>query len=168
MYRTNGDGIMYGMGGGHSGMMGAMMSENTASFEYQYLAQMKAFISKAYKNGKYCDLTLKTKDGATLRAHKLILASQCKYFMEKLDANPDSGELEVAEVKKGEALKVIIDYIYTQKIKSGSISPEIAKDVLKAGDVFKLEDVKEESVHGVSQHHQQSLLPYSIFIEFSS
>ena len=46
MYRTNGDGIMYGMGGGHS-MMGAMMGEHTASFEYQYLAQMKAFIAKA-------------------------------------------------------------------------------------------------------------------------
>ena len=46
MYRTNGDGMMYGMGGG-PGMMGAMMSETTASFEYQYLAQMKAFIAKA-------------------------------------------------------------------------------------------------------------------------
>ena len=144
MYRTNGDGMMYGMGGG-PGMMGAMMSETTASFEYQYLAQMKAFISKAYKNDKYCDLTLKTRDGATLKAHKLILASQCKYFMQKLDANPDSDELEVTEVKKGEALKVIVDYIYTQKIRSGAISPEIARDVLKAGDVFKLEDVKEEA-----------------------
>ena len=49
MYRTNGDGIMYGLGGGH-GMMGAMMGDHTASFEYQYLAQMKAFISKAYKS----------------------------------------------------------------------------------------------------------------------
>ena len=59
--------------------------------------------------------------------------------MQKLDANPDSSELDIEEVKKGDALKVIIDYIYTQKIKSGSISRDIARDVLKAGEVFKLE-----------------------------
>ena len=97
---------------------------------------MKAFINKAYRTGKYCDLTLKAKDGVALHAHKVILASQCKYFMQKLDADPDSNELNISEFK-GDALKIIIDYIYTQKVKSSSITADNAKDVLKAGEIFR-------------------------------
>ena len=123
-----------------------MMNMNDSmSFEYQYLAQMKSFINKAYKMGKYCDLTLKTKDGVALQAHKLILASQCKYFMQKLDADPDANELVITEVKSGDALKVVVDYIYTQRIKGDSITSKNAKEVLNAGDIFKIEDIKEEA-----------------------
>ena len=68
---------MHEAGNSMMGMGGSM------NYEYQYLSQMKSFISKAYRTGKYCDLTLKTKDGVAIHAHKLILASQCKYFMQK-------------------------------------------------------------------------------------
>ena len=127
--------------------MGSIHNRNeTMGFEYQYLAQMKAFINKAYRTGKYCDLTLKTKDGVAHQAHKLILASQCKYFMTRLDAaeNKDTNELDIPNIS-GDALKVIIDYIYTQKVKSGSIHDDNAKDVLKAAEMFNIEDIKEEA-----------------------
>ena len=137
MYHTN--------GGKHGGGGGMVSDGGPGGLEYQYLAQMKAFINKAYKAGKYCDLTLKTKDGVVLHAHKLILASQCKYFMQKLDAEPDSCELKVDV--RSEALKVIVDYIYTQKIRSGSITADNARDVLKACDMFKLDDLKEVNTY---------------------
>ena len=61
--------------------------------------------------------------------------------MQKLDAEPDSCDLKIDV--RSEALKVIIDYIYTQKIRSGSITADNARDVLKACDMFKLDDLKE-------------------------
>ena len=135
----NGGDRMHEAGNSMMGGMGESMN-----YEYQYLSQMKSFISKAYRTGKYCDLSLKTKDGVVIQAHKLILASQCKYFMQKLDSNPDTNELTIP-LSKSDALKVIIDYIYTQKIKVGSIHKDNAKDVLDAGELFKIEDVKEEA-----------------------
>ena len=152
MYNTN------GKYSGTAGMgMGGLMDgrgENVG-YEYQYLSQMRAFINKAYRTGKYCDLTIKTKDGVALTAHKLILASQSKYFMQKLDADPDANELKIDV--KSEALKVIIDFIYTQKVKTGSISKDNAKDVLNACDVFKLEDLKEEAAIVMAQNLHEDI-----------
>ena len=64
--------------------------------------------------------------------------------MQKLDADPDTNELSIGEIK-GDALKVIIDYIYTQKVKSSSITADNAKDVLKAGEIFRIEDIKDQA-----------------------
>jgi len=119
-------------------------SQDSMSDEFENLTKMKSSINKAYKQGKYCDVLIKSKDGAEVQAHKLILASQSKYFMRKFDAQPDAKELEISDIK-GDAVKVIIDFLYTQKVKSNLVNKDNAKDVLKAGEMFNIEEVKEEA-----------------------
>ena len=140
MYGTNGAGAK--VFGGLPGMIN--MNENI-SVEFENLSRLKTSIIKAYKAGKYCDLTIKSKDGLAIRAHKLVLASQCKYFETALEcADSDCHEISVSQVKS-EALKVVLDYIYTQKIKSGVVTKENCKDILAAGELFRYEDIKEEA-----------------------
>ena len=142
MFGTNGG------GGGHKsygGMPGILSMNENLSVEFENLSRLKNSIIKAYKGGKYCDLTIKSKDGVALRAHKLLLAAQCKYFSSRLESlEPDCQELSVPEVGS-EALKLVIDYIYTQKIKPGAVNKQNAKDLLAAGEVFRNEDIKEEA-----------------------
>eukprot|EP00092_Neocalanus_flemingeri_P012008 GFUD01012945.1.p1 GENE.GFUD01012945.1~~GFUD01012945.1.p1 ORF type:complete len:926 (+),score=278.03 GFUD01012945.1:158-2935(+) len=119
-------------------------TQDTVSDEFENLTKLKLSINKAYKQGKYSDVVIKSKDGAEIQAHKLILASQSKYFTRKFDAQPDAKELEISEIK-GDAIKVIIDYLYTQKVKSNLVNQDNAKDILKAGEMFNIEEVKEEA-----------------------
>lgn len=119
-------------------------TQDSISDEFENLTKLKLSINKAYKQGKYSDVLIKSKDGAEVQAHKLILASQSKYFMRKLDAQPDAKELEISDIK-GDAIKVIIDFLYTQKVKSNLVNKDNAKDVLKAGEIFNIEEVKEEA-----------------------
>ena len=142
MFGTNGG------GGGHKsygGMPGILSMNENLSVEFENLSKLKSSIIKAYKAGKYCDLTIKSKDGVALRAHKVLLAAQCKYFASRLEPlEPDCQELSVPEVGS-EALKVVLDYIYTHKIKPGAVTKQNAKDILAAGEVFRNEDIKEEA-----------------------
>lgn len=119
-------------------------TQDSISDEFENLSKLKLSINKAYKQGKYSDVLVKSKDGAEVQAHKLILASQSKYFMRKLDAQPDAKELEISDIN-GDAIKVIIDFLYTQKVKSNLVNKDNAKDVLKAGEIFNIEEVKEEA-----------------------
>jgi len=128
------------MYGGHV-MHGAQDSLND---EFETLTRMKNGITKAYKQGKYCDIMIKSKDGTEVQAHRLILATQSMYFMKKFDAQPDMKELEISDVN-GDAIKVIIDFLYTQKIKSSVVNKDNAKDILKAGEIFNIEEIKEEA-----------------------
>lgn len=128
------------MYGAHS-MQGA---PDSVSDEFENLTKLKMNINKAYKQGKYSDVVIKSKDGAEIQAHKLILASQSKYFMRKFDAQPDVKELEISDIK-GDAIKIIVDYLYVQKIKSSLVNKDNAKDILKAGEIFNIEEVKEEA-----------------------
>ena len=142
MFGTNGGGHKSYGAGGMSGILN--MNENM-SVEFENLSRLKSSIVKAYKGGKYCDLTIKSRDGVALRAHKLLLASQSKYFSSRLEPlEPDCQELTVPEVG-GEALRLVIDYIYTQKLRPGSVTKQNAKDILAAGEVFRNEDIKEEA-----------------------
>ena len=142
MFGTNGGGHKSYGAGGMSGILN--MNENM-SVEFENLSRLKSSIIKAYKEGKYCDLTIKSRDGVALRAHKLLLASQSKYFSSRLESlEPDCQELTVPEVG-GEALRLVIDYIYTQKLRPGSVTKQNAKDILAAGEVFRNEDIKEEA-----------------------
>jgi len=119
-------------------------SQDTLGDEFENLTRLKQGINKAYKQGKYSDVLIKSKDGAEIQAHKLILATQSKYFMRKFDAQPDATEIEISDVS-GDAVKVIIDYIYTQKVKSNLVNKDNAKNILKAGEKFNIEEVKEEA-----------------------
>ena len=139
--------FMHGTNGGGPKVFGAMsgMMNETYSVEFENLSGLKSGINKAYKAGKYCDLTIKSKDGVALRAHKLILATQSKYFEKKLEsADTDCSEISLTEINS-EALKLVIDYIYTQRIKPGAVTKENAKDILSAGEMFRFEDIKEEA-----------------------
>ena len=141
-FGTNGGGDRHKSYGGMPGILN--MNENL-SVEFENLSRLNRSIIKAYKGGKYCDLTVKSKDGLALRAHKLVLASQSKYFSRRLETlEQDCQELSVPEVGS-EALKLVIDYIYTQKIKPGAVTRQNAKDILAAGEVFRNEDIKEEA-----------------------
>lgn len=119
-------------------------TQDSISDEFENLTKLKLSINKAYKQGKYSDVVIKSKDGAEIQAHKLILASQSKYFMRKFDAEPEAKEIEISDIQ-GDAVKVIIDYLYMQKVKSSLVNKDNAKDILKAGEIFNIEDVKEEA-----------------------
>jgi len=112
--------------------------------EIDDLRNLKHNIVKAYRQGKYCDITVKTKDGTEVKAHKVILGTQNKFFMRRLEHDPDTQEVVINDVK-GEGIKVVIDFIYNKNVRSGAVTKDNAKDILKAGEVFNIDDVKEEA-----------------------
>lgn len=125
--------------------------QDQISDEFENLTKLKLNIHKAYKQGKYTDVIISSKDGTKIPAHKLILASQSKFFSRKLDMKPDAKELEISEVT-GDSIKVIIDYLYTQKVKATLVNKDNAKEILKAGEMFNIEEVKEEAAIFMAKH----------------
>merc|ERR1711892_643769 len=64
--------------------------------------------------------------------------------MRRLEHDPDTQEVVINDVK-GEGIKVVIDFIYNKNVRSGAVTKDNAKDILKAGEVFNIDDVKEEA-----------------------
>jgi len=112
--------------------------------ELEELRTFRALVNKAYRQGKYCDITLKSNDDLSIKAHKLILASQNKFFAKKFDSGEIGEEMKFEDIS-GVALKMCVDYIYNQKIKPGMVKRENAKDILYAGELFSVEVVVNEA-----------------------
>nr|XP_042903093.1 uncharacterized protein LOC122270310 [Parasteatoda tepidariorum] len=88
---------------------------------------------------KLADITLKTKDGCTFKAHKILLAQISKYF-EKLfcgEFKPCTDEIFVPMVK-GETLNELLCYIYQEK---DILTTESVADVLLASDYLIMDDL---------------------------
>jgi len=115
----------------------------TSTEELASLRALKASLIRAYRQSKYCDITIKSKDGEEVLAHKVLLATQCPYFSRHLDRQTELTELKV-EVS-GVALKLVVEYIYSGKMKVNQVTKENAKDILTAGELFDIEVVREEA-----------------------
>ncbi|XP_055376760.1 kelch-like protein 18 isoform X2 [Condylostylus longicornis] len=72
------------------------------------------------KIGKFCDFTLKLKStGASIKVHKVVLASSCPYFRAMFDSEMIEcvkGYLEFKDFISEAQLENIIEYLYTGRI----------------------------------------------------
>lgn len=112
--------------------------------EFELLRCLKGHVIKTYKNSKFTDLLIRTKDGGEIKAHKLILYAQNAFFARKLELAPDLKEI-IVEDFPGEIVKNIVDSIYYKKLNPSLLTKENAFDYLRAGEVFYIDTIRDEA-----------------------
>jgi len=116
----------------------------TSEEEIEMLRCLKGHVIKTYKNGKFTDVTLKSKDAVEIKAHKLILYAQNAWFARKLESMPDSDVISLDNFR-GEILKTVIDTIYYRKMSPMILSKENVLEYLKAGEMFYIDSIRDEA-----------------------
>ena len=80
----------------------------------------------------------------------MVLATLNQRF-DKLFEKEEGGQVEVADVG-GEVLRLVVEHIYTGKVRPNLVNRENAKELLAAGEIFEVEDLKEEAAIFMAKH----------------
>ncbi|XP_078380104.1 kelch repeat and BTB domain-containing protein 3-like [Oculina patagonica] len=96
---------------------------------------IKAFHKK--REEQFYDFTIKDKDGAEIRSHKLILASQSEYFDALFRIDPTASEATFKDFSI-DVIKECIEYLYVFDV---NLSGDNVQDVLMFADYITLTDV---------------------------
>ena len=82
----------------------------------------------------------------------MVLATLNQKFDKLLEKEQGQGEkVEIGDVR-GEVLKVVVEHIYTGKVRPNLLNRENAKELLAAGELFQLEELKEEAAIFMAKH----------------
>lgn len=93
-----------------------------------------------YANEEFLDTTLVCKDGS-VRAHKIVVASQSKFFEEVLVNNPCKHPVIVMLDMDYETLKCLVEYMYHGKV---SFKHPVLENFIKAANILGLNSIIEE------------------------
>ena len=88
----------------------------------------------------------------TFLLFRVVLATLNQKFDKLLEKEQGQGEkVEIGDVR-GEVLKVVVEHIYTGKVRPNLLNRENAKELLAAGELFQLEELKEEAAIFMAKH----------------
>lgn len=89
-------------------------------------------------NPNHADITFQCKDGGSLMAHRIILASRCAFFKNMFDHNTveSTGSIVQCGFKTG-VMKAVLEYIY-----SGKMHEEMTFDLYEASDYYDIHGLK--------------------------
>ncbi|XP_003744481.1 longitudinals lacking protein, isoforms H/M/V [Galendromus occidentalis] len=117
--------------------MGTMQEYQAESIAHNNLFEK---FQEYYSNEEFLDTTLVCKDGSA-RAHKIVIASQSKFFEEVLLNNPCKHPVIVMLDMDIETLKCLVDYMYHGKV---SFKAPILDNFVKAANILGLNSVIQE------------------------
>ena len=92
---------------------------------------------KKSQEDQFYDFVIKDKDGAEIRSHKFILASQCEYFAALFRSNPNASETTFKDFSI-DVIKECIEYFYVFEL---NLTSENVQDVLMFADYITLGEV---------------------------
>ena len=81
---------------------------------------------------------------------RVVLATLNQRF-DKLLEKENGVQVEVAEVG-GEVLRLVVEHIYTGKVRPNLVNRENAKELLAAAEIFEVEELKEEAAIFMAKH----------------
>ena len=102
----------------------------------QFCNNIKLYRKKREEDQFY-DFVIKDRDGAEIRSHKFILASQSEYFATLFRRNPDASETTIEEFSI-DVIKECIEYFYVLEL---NLTGENVQDVLMFADFITLREV---------------------------
>lgn len=97
--------------------------------------------TRIFKEKLFCDIKIESEDGVVFDAHKSFLTVASPVFEAMLKHDTEEARNSFVKVKdvKSKALKELIRFIYTGKIKN---ERENAREVLTAADKYQIEGLK--------------------------
>ena len=101
-----------------------------------FCSNIKAYHKKREEEQFY-DFTIKDKDGAEIRCHKFILASQSEYFAALFRTDPTTSEATFKDFSV-DVIKECIEYLYVLDV---NLTGNNVQDVLMFADYITLKDV---------------------------
>ena len=100
-----------------------------------FLSRMRSYIMNSSEDKHFYDFEIKCGDNVVIKAHKIVLASQTKYFEGLLrQEETDFVRLEFS----GETVKTIVQYLYTGGLE---ITGENVQDLLMAANYLLITDL---------------------------
>ena len=102
----------------------------------QFCNNIKLYHKKREEDQLY-DFVIKDKDGAEIRSHKFILASQSEYFAALFRRNPDASETTIEEFSI-DVIKECTEYFYVLEL---NLTGENVQDVMMFADFITLREV---------------------------
>ena len=100
-----------------------------------FLSRMRSYIMSSSEDKHFYDFEIKCGDNVVVKAHKIVLASQTKYFEGLLrQEETDSVRLDFS----GETVKTIVQYLYTGGLE---ITGENVQDLLMAANYLLITDL---------------------------
>ena len=102
----------------------------------QFCNNVKLYYQKSEEDQFY-DFVIKDKDGAEIRSHKFILASQSEYFAALFRTNPNASETTFTDFSV-DVIKECIEYFYVLEL---NLTRENSQDVLMFADYITLREV---------------------------
>ena len=102
----------------------------------QFCNNVKLYYKKSEEDQFY-DFVIKDKDGAEIRSHKFILASQSEYFAALFRTNPNASETTFTDFSV-DVIKECIEYFYVLEL---NLTRENCQDVLMFADYITLREV---------------------------
>ena len=100
-----------------------------------FLSRMRSYIMNSSEDKHFYDFEIKCGDNVVIKAHKIVLASQTKYFEGLLrQEETDFVHLDFS----GETMKTILQYLYTGDVE---ISGENVQDLLMAANYLLITDL---------------------------
>ncbi|XP_060847846.1 kelch-like protein 2 [Rhopalosiphum padi] len=100
-----------------------------------------------------CDITLKTDNGTIVVGHKNVLVAASKYFRDMFSSVDKNNNVVIIKNLDSSALQILIDYIYTGKIK---VTNEDVKVLLPAAKILQLDYVRRACVEYLQTHINSS------------
>ncbi|CAH1764345.1 2144_t:CDS:2 [Entrophospora sp. SA101] len=99
-------------------------------------------IPKYFDDERFCDVEFSFSCGLTIKAHKIILASQSKYFENMLNGQWIEGRNKVIPIKEidYEIFKCVMYYLYTGKLEE-NLQLEQLKEAYMKADMLGLENL---------------------------
>lgn len=92
---------------------------------------------KKSEEDQFYDFVIKDKDGAEIRSHKFILASQSEYFAALFRTNPNASETTFKDFSS-DVIKECVEYFYGLEL---NLTSENFQDVLMFADYITLREV---------------------------
>lgn len=79
--------------------------------------RLQAAFTRLHRRERFCDVTLACEGGRTIRAHRVVLSANSRYFDNVLtNANLDRDTVFIMKDCNYDDVKLIIDFIYNGEI----------------------------------------------------
>ena len=141
--------------------MGTIQEYQAESIAHNSLSEK---FQEYYANEEFLDTTLVCKDGS-VRAHKIVVASQSKFFEEVLVSNPCKHPVIVMLDMDFETLKCLVEYMYHGKV---SFKAPILDNFVKAANILGLNSVIQPVEEPLKTELQETAETEQNFAENSS
>ena len=98
-------------------------------------------ISRMWCNQELCDVIIKTRDGKTITAHRLVLSALSPYFKIMFTCNLVESREKVIHIQDidGDTLKMLLKFAYSSKLEVNSDNVE---DLLCASNLLQIKEVE--------------------------